>query len=80
MFYDGDVHYYSAAGIGFTSLDYGWYKLFWTDGRDNRYSNRRHGELYVNRHTSFTVVNSRLTFSCIYRVNSRDVYDHGNGR
>jgi hypothetical protein len=35
MFYDGDIYYYSAAGIGFTSLDYGWYKLFWTDGRDN---------------------------------------------
>lgn len=79
MFYDGDVYYYRAAVIGFTSLDYGWYQLFWTDGRDNRYGNWWHGELYVNGNWSQPSINSRVSFSYIYRSNIGYVYVNGNG-
>jgi len=79
LYCHGDVYYYRAAVIGFTSLDYGWYKLFWTDGRDNGNGNRGHGELYVNGYRAQPSINRRISISYLYWFSCRDVYANGNG-
>jgi hypothetical protein len=75
---NGDVYDYRATGIRFTSIDYGCDKLFWTNGRDNGNGNGRYGELYVIGYWWKSSINSCRTFSSLYWVNSRDVYDHGD--
>jgi hypothetical protein len=52
--------------------------LFWPDGLHNGNGNWGHSELYVNGNWSQPSINSGEPFSCIYRFNSRDIYDHGD--
>jgi hypothetical protein len=53
--------------------------LFWPDGLHNGNGNWGHSELYVNGNWSQPSINSRFSFSYIYRANIGYVYANGNG-
>ena len=78
MYGNGDVYDYRATGIRFTSIDYGFDQLFWTDGRDNGNGNGRHGELYVIGHFAQPHINSSYSNACVYGATCGHIYNNSN--